>query len=57
MEIRNALVVLTKIVKVFPNLQKIASAIEKRILIIRDKDEREDLKVCLNIIHCEIISF
>lgn len=44
MEIRNALIVLTKLVKVFPVLKRVGTLIEKRVTKIKE-DERADLKV------------
>jgi Transcription factor/nuclear export subunit protein 2 len=44
MEIRNALIVLTKISSVFPVLRKSGINLEKRVAKIK-ADEREDLKV------------
>lgn len=44
MEIRNALIVLTKISSVFPVTKKSGVNIEKRVNKIK-ADEREDLKV------------
>lgn len=44
MEIRNTLIVLTKIVKVFPLIKRVGLGVEKRINKIREED-REDLKV------------
>lgn len=45
MEIRNALIVLTKLVKVFPSIRTHASLLEKRVLKIKEEEERDDLKV------------
>eukprot|EP01103_Thecamoeba_quadrilineata_P015330 TRINITY_DN480_c0_g2_i3.p1 TRINITY_DN480_c0_g2~~TRINITY_DN480_c0_g2_i3.p1 ORF type:complete len:1658 (-),score=455.84 TRINITY_DN480_c0_g2_i3:20-4993(-) len=44
MEIRNSLIVLTKLVKLFPVLKRIVPHLEKRVNKIREED-REDLKV------------
>jgi THO complex subunit 2 len=47
MDVRNALLVLTKIVKVYPLVHKLAVLIERRVLKIKE-DSREDLKVLAN---------
>jgi THO complex subunit 2 len=45
MEIRNALIVLTRIVKVFPVTKRVAATLEKRVTPISKQDEKEDLKI------------
>jgi len=45
MEIRNALVVLTKLAGVFPVIKKFYQHIEKHVASIKEEDERGDLKV------------
>jgi len=45
LEKRNALMVLIKLVKVFPRIKAIYQVIEKKVVAIKDEEKREDLKL------------
>ena len=45
MQVRNSIIILTKIESFFPRLRKIGASLEKSIATIVETEEREDLKV------------
>jgi len=45
LEKRNALLVLTKVVTVFPRIKAVFQVVEKKVIVIKDTEERDDLKL------------